>query len=91
MLGDLRVRATAALSERLLAWAGRWPQRIWAVENVDHLYMYELRTLRGQKPGVLADSEDGDSAVCSPGWPIDTDTKLCRHARTATRASLGVR
>lgn len=28
-LGDVRVRATAAQSERLLAWAGRWPQRIW--------------------------------------------------------------
>jgi transposase len=32
-LGDVRVRATAAQSERLLAWAQQWPQRSWAIEN----------------------------------------------------------
>ena len=32
-LGDVRVRATAMQSERLLAWAAQWPQRTWAIEN----------------------------------------------------------
>lgn len=32
-LGNLRVRASAAQAERLLAWAVQWPQRVWAIEN----------------------------------------------------------
>jgi transposase len=32
-LGDVRVRASAAQAERLLAWAAQWPQRTWAIEN----------------------------------------------------------
>jgi hypothetical protein len=32
-LGQVRVRASAAQAERLLAWAASWPQRIWAVEG----------------------------------------------------------
>ncbi len=32
-LGQLRVRACVAQSERLLAWAADWPQRAWAVEG----------------------------------------------------------
>ena len=32
-LGDVRVRASAAQSERLLGWARQWPQRSWAIEN----------------------------------------------------------
>ena len=30
-LGELRVRASAAQAERLLAWAAAWPERTWAV------------------------------------------------------------
>ena len=29
-LGELRVRASAAQAERLLAWAAAWPERTWA-------------------------------------------------------------
>jgi transposase len=29
-LGELRVRACVAQTERLLAWAAAWPQRTWA-------------------------------------------------------------
>ena len=32
-LGELRVRACVAQTERLLAWAAAWPQRTWAVEG----------------------------------------------------------
>ena len=32
-LGELRVRASAAQAERLVAWAASWPERTWAVEG----------------------------------------------------------
>jgi transposase len=32
-LGELRVRASAAQADRLVAWAAGWPERIWAVEG----------------------------------------------------------
>jgi hypothetical protein len=33
VLGQLRVRASAAQAGRLLAWAKSWPERTWAVEG----------------------------------------------------------
>jgi hypothetical protein len=36
-LGQLRVRASAAQAERLLAWAAAWPERTWAVEGAGGL------------------------------------------------------
>ena len=36
-LGELRVRASAAQAERLLAWARAWPERTWAVEGAGGL------------------------------------------------------
>jgi transposase len=36
-LGELRVRASAAQVERLLAWAAAWPQRTWAIEGAGGL------------------------------------------------------
>jgi hypothetical protein len=35
--GDVRVRAADGQLERLLEWAGQWPQRTWAVENASGL------------------------------------------------------
>ncbi|MGY2093604.1 IS110 family transposase, partial [Nocardia gipuzkoensis] len=32
-LGSIRIEATLAEYRRLAAWARRWPQRRWAVEN----------------------------------------------------------
>ena len=32
-LGELRVRASVAQAERLLAWAAAWPGRSWAIEG----------------------------------------------------------
>src|SRR5260221_5731152 len=45
VLGELRVRASAAQAERLLGWAAAWPERTWAVEGADgvgHLLAQEL-------------------------------------------------
>jgi transposase len=36
-LGELRVRASAAQAERLVAWAAGWPERTWAVEGAGGL------------------------------------------------------
>ena len=32
-LGEVRVRASAAQAERLVAWAAAWPERTWAIEG----------------------------------------------------------
>ena len=36
-LGEVRVRASAAQAERLVAWAAPWPERTWAVEGAGGL------------------------------------------------------
>ena len=36
-LGEVRVRASAAQVQRLLAWAAAWPERTWAVEGAGGL------------------------------------------------------
>jgi len=44
-LGELRVRASAAQAERLVAWAAGWPERTWAVEGaggLGHLLAQQL-------------------------------------------------
>jgi transposase len=44
-LGELRVRASVAQAERLLAWAAAWPQRSWAIEGaggLGHLLSQQL-------------------------------------------------
>jgi transposase len=47
VLGQVRVRASAAQAERLLTWAAAWPERTWAVEGaggLGHLLAQELVT-----------------------------------------------
>ena len=36
-LGELRVRASVAQAEKLVAWAAAWPERTWAVEGAGGL------------------------------------------------------
>ena len=36
-LGEVRVRASAAQAEQLVAWAAAWPERTWAVEGAGGL------------------------------------------------------
>lgn len=52
-LGDLRVRATAAQTERLVAWARQWPQRVWAIENAAGLGYLLAQQLAGAGERVL--------------------------------------
>jgi hypothetical protein len=45
LLGELRVRASAAQAQRLLEWAGDWPQRTWAIggaAGLGHLLAQQL-------------------------------------------------
>ena len=45
VLGQIRVRASVAQAERLLAWAAAWPERTWAVEGaagMGHLLAQQL-------------------------------------------------
>src|SRR5436190_19457463 len=45
LVGELRVRASAAQAQRLLAWAAAWPERTWAVEGaagLGHLLAQQL-------------------------------------------------
>ena len=37
VLDELRVIAERRQVDRLLAWAGRWPDRLWAIENANGL------------------------------------------------------
>ena len=37
LLGQLRVRASAAQASKLLEWAAEWPERTWAVEGAGGL------------------------------------------------------
>jgi len=44
-LGEVRVRASAAQAQRLLAWAAAWPERTWAIEGaggLGHLLAQQL-------------------------------------------------
>ena len=45
VLGEVRVSATRTTVERLLRWAERWPERIWAIEGaagLGHLLAQQL-------------------------------------------------
>jgi hypothetical protein len=74
-LGELRVRASAAQAERLLASAAAWPERTWAVEGaggLGHLLAQQLlsageRVLDVQ-PKLGASSAASDAALrgCRP-------------------------
>ena len=44
-LGELRVRASGAQAQKLVAWAAAWPERTWAVEGaggLGHLLAQQL-------------------------------------------------
>ena len=52
-LGQVRVRASAAQAERLLAWAAAWPERTWAVEGAGGLGQLLARELVAAGERVL--------------------------------------
>src|SRR6202012_5823253 len=56
-LGQVRVRASAAQAQRLLAWAKLWPERTWAVEGaggLGHLLSRQLVAAGEDVPGRAA-------------------------------------
>ena len=52
-LGQLRVRASAAQAERLVAWASEWPERTWAVEGAGGLGYLLAQQLAAAGESVL--------------------------------------
>jgi hypothetical protein len=58
-LGQLRVRASAAQAQRLLAWAAAWPERTWAVEGAGGLGHCWTGSCCPRVSG---------SWTCSPSW-----------------------
>src|SRR6266851_10136466 len=55
LLGQLRVRASAAQASKLLEWAAEWPERTWAVEGaggLGHLLAQQLLAAGEQVAGV---------------------------------------
>jgi hypothetical protein len=59
VLGQVRVRASAAQAERLLTWAAAWPERTWAVEGAGWGTCW-LRSWSRPASGCW---------TCSPSWP----------------------
>jgi transposase len=66
-LGQVRVRASAAQAQRLLAWSAAWPQRTWAVGGaggLGHLLDWQLVAAGEQVLGVPPElSGDGADLV----------------------------
>jgi transposase len=52
-VGQVTVPATSAGHLRALRWAGRWPQRIWAIEDCRHLSRRLERDLLGASQRVV--------------------------------------
>lgn len=59
-IGQLTVLAGPQASARLLAWAGRWPERRWAVESARGLGYHLAQQLVGPV---------SRSATSIPSWP----------------------
>ncbi|MGD0863901.1 MAG: IS110 family transposase [Candidatus Limnocylindrales bacterium] len=53
VLGELRAAATRTTTERLLRWAERWPDRIWAVEGASGLGRLLAQGLTARDQTVL--------------------------------------
>jgi transposase len=52
-LGELTIAATVADYRRLVGWAGRWPDRVWAVENARGLGRHLAQWLVGRGERVV--------------------------------------
>jgi transposase len=67
-LGELRVRASAAQAQRLLAWAAAWPERTWAIEGaagLGHLLAQQLLAAGERGAGCAAQARcPGPAAGC---------------------------
>ena len=90
VLGQVRVRASAAQAERLLAWAAAWPQRTWAVEGaggLGHLLAQQL-VAAGERVLDVQPKLARGSGCWRPGARTRTiPTTPCRSAVAALRSA----
>ena len=71
VLGELRAPATRTTTERLLHWAERWPERIWAVEGASglgRLLAQQLTASDETALDVLGDATWWLRDVCVAAW-----------------------
>jgi hypothetical protein len=74
LLGQQRIPATLDGYQRLRRWAGRWPQRCWAVEGAHGV---------GHWPSGWSTTANR-SWTCQPSWPPACG---CCQSGTAARAT----
>ena len=92
-LGQVRVRASAAQAERLLAWAASWPQRIWAVEGaggLGHLLAQQLAAA-GERVLDVPPTLGARVRLLAAGDVNKNDPDDARSAAVAALRSAGVR
>jgi len=65
-LGELRVRASVAQAQRLLAWAQEWPERTWAIEGAGGLGHLLAQQLLAGGAARLADRTDVTGQPAGP-------------------------
>ena len=88
-LGQVRVRASTAQAERLLAWAAPWPQRTWAIEGAGGLGHLLAQQLVAAGEWVL--DVPPSWAPGSGCWPRAIPTRTTRMMRVRWRSRRGVR
>jgi transposase len=92
-LGQVRVRASAAQAERLLAWAASWPQRVWAVEGaggLGHLLAQQL-VAAGERVLDVPPKLGARVRLLASGNTNKTDPNDARSVAVAALRSAGCR
>jgi transposase len=92
-LGELRVRACVAQTERLLAWAQAWPQRTWAVEGArgtGHLLAQQL-VAAGERVLDVQPKLGARVRLLAAGDVNKNDPNDARSVAVAAMRSAGVR
>jgi transposase len=92
-LGELRVRACVAQTERLLAWAKAWPQRAWAVEGAGgtgHLLAQQLVSA-GERVLDVQPKLSARVRLLAAGDVNKNDPNDARSVAVAALRSAGVR
>src|SRR5262245_61554433 len=78
VLGEVRVRASASRVQRLLAWAGAWPERTWAVEGAGGLGHLLAQQLAGVLSRCLSSGECTGKFSRPEVWRLGTTrTAVC--------------
>ncbi len=92
-LGELRVRASAAQAERLVAWTAGWPERIWAVEGASglgHLLAQQL-VAAGERVLDVQPKLGARVRLLAAGDVNKNDPNDARSVAVAALRSAGVR